>query len=108
MKLKNIVGKMAILTIAFFSLQACDNDYKEVGADIVGSGNFEARQYDRVAFSAKGEKMVKVQTNLLSSYAIGVHKDAYFGDTKASLVTQFSLSQSDPDFDDNPVLDSVV
>lgn len=108
MDIKKLVEKLAILTIAFFSLLACDDDFKEVGTSIVDSGNFEALHYDHVALSSTSKKLTKVQTNLLSSYALGVYKDPHFGTTKADLITQFSLSQSSPTFYENSVLDSVV
>lgn len=108
MVLKNILWKPAILSIAFFSLIACDNDFKEVGAGIVDSGNFEALLYDQVALSSTNKELEKVQTNRLSSYALGVYNDGAFGVTTADIVAQFALSQTNPSFGENPVLDSVV
>lgn len=105
---KNTLKKMAILTVAFFSLIACDNDYKEIGDGLVDDNNFESLRYNQTSLAAHSEKIESVQSNHLSSYALGVYKDPKYGKTSANILTQLKLSRVDPSFGDNPELDSVV
>ena len=106
--IKNFTTKLAIITIAFFSLTACNDDFSDVGSSIVDDNNFEALQYDNAALEAHSVKIKRVQSNELSSYALGVYNDAKYGQTTASVLTQLQLSDVDPSFGVNPVLDSVV
>lgn len=100
--------KAAILLIAFFSLLACDNDFKEVGGELVDGKNFEALQYNTTYLSARTENMQRVQTNGLSAYSLGVYKDDKYGQVASNILAQFKLSAENPSFGENPILDSVV
>lgn len=99
---------MAILTIAFFSLVSCDEDFNEVGSSLVDNDNFNALLYKQTALSAHSEKIYSVQTNGLSSYALGVYHDQKYGKTTANVLTQLKLSGENPSFGLEPELDSVV
>lgn len=100
--------KMAILTIAFFSLTACEDDFNEVGGSIVDSDNFDALLYEGAVLDAHSEKIQSVQSNGLSSYALGVYEDAKYGKATANVLAQLKLSTENPSFGVNPQLDSVV
>lgn len=107
-KTRLTVTKMAILTIAFFSFIACDDDFKEIGGDLVGNNNFDALRYKNTSLSAHSKKIKRIQSNDLSSYALGVYNDEKYGTTSANILAQIKLASTNPEFGDNPVLDSVV
>src|SRR5699024_5793209 len=106
MSFRRYFSKMAIITIAVFSLVACDNDFNEVGSSIVDNNNFEAKLYKHTALEAQSEKIKKVQSNNLSSYALGVYHDSKYGRTNANILTQLELSSARPQFGEEPRLDS--
>lgn len=108
MKINRLIIKTAILTIAFFSLAACEDDFNDVGSSIVDNNNFDALLYDNTVLNAHSEKIESVQSNGLSSYALGIYEDAKYGKTTANVLTQLKLSKENPSFGVNPELDSVV
>ncbi len=99
---------MAILAIAFFFLASCDDEFNEVGGSLVGDNNFDALLYKAAALDAHSLKLNSVQSNGLSSYALGFYKDPKYGATTANVLAQLELSTVNPTFGDNPQLDSVV
>ncbi len=107
-QLKKVIKRAAILSIAFFSLIACDDDYNEVGSAIVDGNNFTSIKYDNAAISAHSVKITGVQSNGLSSYALGVYNDAKYGQLTANVLAQLSLPIVNPNFGKNPILDSVI
>ncbi len=108
MGFKKMMFKTAILAIAFFSVVSCDDDFDEVGGSLVDGNNFEAELFTQTALTAHSAKITSVQSNGLSSYALGVYKDPKYGRTTANVLTQLRLSPPNPSFGTNPVLDSVV
>lgn len=108
MNLKKLGKLTAILTVAAFSIVSCEDDYSEVGASIVDNNNFNALKFDETALSASSEKLTRVQTNNLPSYAFGIYNDPVYGKSEANIQTQLRLLQLDPDFGTNPIVDSVV
>lgn len=97
---------LGLLTTFFFV--SCDDDFSEVGSNIVDNPNFEALLFDEAAIEAQTRKLKRVQTNNLSGYSFGFYEDEVYGKKTSNFLTQLSLSNPDPDFLVDPVLDSVV
>ncbi len=95
--MKKIVLNIALLVSAI-TFTSCDKDFNTIGSDVIGDDHFDFEKKDDVSLIAYTKATGAVQTNNLPLKALGVYKDDYFGTTKASFVTQVSLSTSAPDF----------
>lgn len=108
MSFRTISTRLAIIAILIVSLIACNNDFNEIGSSMVDHNNFDALLYNKAALSAQSEKIEKVKSNNLSSYALGVFQDPVYGRTTANVLTQLALSRENPNFGNEPELDSVM
>ncbi|MFD2822690.1 DUF4270 domain-containing protein [Lacinutrix iliipiscaria] len=93
-----------LITLAFI---ACDKDFSSIESDIQGSENFStnSKKFPIVAYN---KKVNPVQTNQLPSNLLGVYKSSTYGLTTTNVVTQIVPTSFDPDFGDNPELESVI
>ena len=107
-KLSSISKITLLVILGTFCFTSCDDDFSEVGSNIVDNPNFEALLFDSAEIQAKTRKLERVQTNNLSGYSFGVYNDAVYGKKTSNFVTQLSLSNTNPEFYTDPVLDSVV
>ncbi|GAA4645217.1 DUF4270 domain-containing protein [Pontixanthobacter gangjinensis] len=97
---------MTALLAVVFAFTGCDEEFTEVGGEIITNpSNVELREVEVKAYS---QKINSVQTNNLPNNVLGVTNNPVYGQGAASIVSQLTLSTEDPDFGDNPVLDSVV
>lgn len=101
------------LTIAFLltvsSFIACDKDFSVVESDVLGKDNANFKTgLVTIPISAYNKKISALQINNLASNLLGVFNDPAYGQTTASIITQIRPSSYDPDFGDNPEIDSVV
>lgn len=108
MSLNKVTKRIAILTAVVISFIACNDDFNELGSSMVDHNNFDALLYNHTELEAHSEKINKIKSNNLSSYALGVYSDPLYGKTTANVLTQLALSRENPDFGDDPILDSVV
>lgn len=108
MNFKKLAGRIAILSMCSLALIACNEDFNDIGSSIVDHTNFEALKYNHVALSAHSEKINRIQSNGLSSYALGVYNDPVYGKKTANVLTQLRLSRENPSFGDDAELDSVI
>ncbi|SDK86290.1 protein of unknown function [Salinimicrobium catena] len=108
MNIKNTMLKITTVIAVVFSFVACEDDFETVGGNVIGGPNFNADVYDEAMISATNNDLAPVQTNNLPVNLLGVYNDPVFGSQVASILTQVSLSAINPDFGDQPVLDSVV
>ncbi|SDS26765.1 DUF4270 domain-containing protein [Gramella sp. MAR_2010_147] len=101
-KLFRITAVMAVV----FAFVACDEDFTEIGGEIITNpSNVELREVEVNAYS---QKINSIQTNNLNNYFLGSINHPVYGESTANIVTQVSLSPTDPDFGENVQLDSVV
>ena len=114
MKLKRIFKQaLGVLGLVFF-IVACEEDFSTLGTNIVGGVNFEtdfADEFTVAAYSrnyADGVNFNGIQTSNAPAVSIGYYDDPVYGTTTGSLLAQALLSQTDPDFGNNTVIDSVV
>lgn len=110
MKLKNLFFKALTLSAVLIFISSCEDDFQNVGSGLVNTINFTS---DSVALpvTAYTKSFINgpgVQTSSLPSGALGYYKDAVYGNTTASVLSQIVLSENNPNFGDNPVVDSVV
>jgi hypothetical protein len=97
------LASIFILAILF----SCENDYSEVGTDFINS--IEPQPvYESENVVSYSEKLNSIRTNGFANYLLGEYSDPVFGLSETKILTQVSLSQTNPDFGENPVLDSVV
>ena len=94
------LSTMLLMALTFI---ACDKDFSSVESDIEGSENFNttSKKFPIVAFN---EKAKAVQTNELSSNALGVYNGNIYGLTTASVVTQILPKSFNPNFGFEPEL----
>lgn len=103
--LKNSLKAVALVLV--FSFASCADDFDTVGVNIVGENDFDTEPYI-ANIAAYSKKITSVQTNALPQYLLGAYSDPVYGLSEASILTQLSLSATNPDFGTDPVLDSVV
>ncbi|MUP44792.1 DUF4270 domain-containing protein [Gramella sp. BOM4] len=102
----NRLLQMATALVAVFAFVGCDEDYTEIGGEIINNPtDVELVELEVDAYS---QKINSIQTNNLNNYFLGVNTHPVYGSNTASMVTQLVLSEQDPEFGDNAVLDSVV
>ena len=93
---------MAILIIAVSFFAACEDDFSEVGSDLVNNNNFSALLYDSSSLDAYSVKITGAQTNNFNNLLLGVYNDPNYGMLTANVVSQLSLGTTGPDFGTNP------
>lgn len=106
-KLKKL-RKAATILFAGLFLIACEDEFSKIGTDIIGGDPFDTEPYTEAEIVAYSYKMEAVRSNGLPQYMLGAYPDPVYGLSEASILTQLSLSTTNPDFGENAVLDSVV
>lgn len=97
------LASIIVLTL----LWSCENEYTEVGTDLINSIEVQP-PYETENLVAYSEKQNSIQTNGFRNYLLGKYDDPVYGVSEAKILTQVSLSQNNPNFGDDPVVDSVV
>lgn len=104
----NSLFRLFFLSFIILSIVSCQEDFNAVGSDIINDPNFDFDLYDQATVTAFSRKANPVQTDNLPVYQLGVFNDAVFGTTEASILTQVTLSQTNPFFGDNPEVKKVI
>lgn len=107
MKKSSFLKNLLFAFAAVAAVVACDDEYSELGSDIVDGDvhNTLARTYAQVV--AYDRPTGAVQANGLDVNYLGVLDSDVFGKTTASYITQAQLASANPSFTSNPVIDSV-
>ena len=101
---KILAGVLIIL--ALFS---CNKDPYEIGIDLLPpSDTLNVRTTDTCTVEAFSVRQDSVRTDKHGSLILGALLDPVFGKTISSFYSQIRLSDENPDFGKNPVLDSLV
>lgn len=100
--------KVGILLFMGAFLIGCEDEFSEIGTDIIGGTEFDTEPYISTQTVSYSKKIEAVQTNALPQYLLGAYDDPIYGLSEVSILTQLSLSVPDPEFGKNAVLDSVV
>jgi hypothetical protein len=99
----------SIFLLILVSFIACDKDFTVIESDVLGkeNSNFETNTLN-IPILAYNKKLESLQINGLASNLFGVFNDPAFGQTTASIITQITPISFNPNFDTDPVIDSVV
>lgn len=105
---KKIISSIVLFAIIISAFTACEEDFSDVGSDLVNNNNFNALLFSETEIDAFSVKVDRVQTNNSNNFLLGTYEDEVYGKTEANIASQLSLASADPSFGDDPVLDSVV
>jgi len=108
---KKLVIKLKLLSLGigiFISVLACENDFKNVGVNIVDNDIFSSEKYISELITYSKDIEFNKTNGTKSQNMLGVQRDAVFGKLEASFVTQLQLPTNNPDFGANAVIDSVI
>lgn len=97
------VASLIVLTFLF----SCENEYSEVGTGLINSIEVQP-DYENKNIVAYSEKHNSIQAIGFRNLFLGKYDDPFFGQSEAKVLTQLSLTQSSPNFRENPIVDSVV
>ena len=112
---KSFLRPILLVLIAII-FAACDKDYNELGANIVGNDHFGFLGYTGASVKSYNQKLGPVASNNLPLNTLGFFTNPAFGTTKANFVTQLELSSTSPVFNNTdstlflnlPTIDSVI
>lgn len=98
-----------IIPFVFFIVlfYSCDKEFNVVGEDLIGDNSFDIlkKEFSVVAYN---QKLGPIQSNNLPINPLGIYDNPSFGTTKASFVSQVSLTAAAPVFDASAQIKSVV
>lgn len=108
MRNKSIV-KFALLSILSVSAISCEQEFTEMGSEIIDSDQFGFEKYLVQNISTTNSESAVANTRNLPINSFGVYTHSAFGKTAAHFVTQLEMKNNTDltSFGANPVLDSV-
>src|SRR5690606_32777154 len=88
------IGSIALITVF---LIGCDKEFSTIGSEVIGEGNYETKKatFDVIAYN---RNLSSVRTDGLGHYQLGTYAHPVFGATRSSIVSQLSLSSTNPRF----------
>ena len=105
--MKNSLKKISLLFLLIVSFIACDKDYNNIGTNLIIHSDFISDSLTLPAI-AYNKVVAPVRSNNLNSSLFGVYKDPTYGLTTTHIVTQLTPTSFDPDFGEEPEIESVV
>lgn len=102
MKIRFVLPKLTVLLIAIVVLASCEDDFGTIGSEIFEGQNIDIILDDTAKVVAYSERLKPVQTNALPANSLGIYNDPVFGKSTVNLVSQVTLSETDPDFGEAP------
>jgi len=105
-KRKKILKNSCLIALLSLFLIACEKDFVNIDSTLQGAQNFNTtkQEFPLISYSkAYGE----AQTNNLPSNLLGYFNEPVYGKTLASIVTQVTPTEFNPDFGKEPVIESV-
>lgn len=102
---KIIYCTLALLTCIFLS--SCNKQSSEIGLDLLDN-LVDSEFMDTISIEAYSMLEDTINTTNTSANILGCISDPIFGNSKAGIYTQLSLSGSSVNFGENPIIDSVV
>ena len=99
--------KKLLLAATVVLLYSCDKDFNAIGDDLIGDDHFglESEKYDVIAYN---QEITPIQSNALSSNALGIYENPVFGTTTANYATQVTLSTYAPTIGEVTKVKSVI
>jgi len=109
MKMKYTLPKLGVIMVLIIALASCEEEFSNIDTNIIDQ-NFTTELDESRTVIAYSKRIPSVQSNGLPVYQLGVYNDPVYGKTTANLLAQVTLGtgDTDPDFGDCTVLDSVV
>jgi hypothetical protein len=100
--------KVAILFLGLIIFStSCEDDFTTIGSDFVNSLDLP-EPYVVQDLSSYSDNILSVQSNTLNTYLLGEFDDPIFGNTNVSILSQLQLQTTNPDFGEEPQVDSVI
>jgi hypothetical protein len=103
----SVLFKSVCFLSLIFIIQACDNEFSEIGTGIVGTPDFEIKN-STYPITTYNKKITSFQSNGLAENLLGYYYDPLFGSSKVDFVGQLTPKTFAPVFGDATILDSVV
>ena len=103
----SVLFKSVCCLSLIFIIQACDNEFSEIGTGIVGTPGFEIKN-GTYPVKTYNKKITPFKSDGLAENLLGYYYDPLFGGSKVDLVGQLAPRTFAPDFGDATALDSVV
>ncbi len=107
MNLMNFLIKAAAIVVVAVTFLSCNDDFSNVGSEVIGDVNFQDKQYSATPV-AYNQKFDTVQTSFLPVNLLGVYNDPVYGQSSYDILSQVQPEAFNPDFGEVAVLDSVV
>ncbi len=102
-KIKTFIFLFAILILS----NACEEDFTPLGSGFINSLTLP-EPYEVQNLAAYNDNILSVQSNTLNNYLLGQFNDPVFGNSDVSILSQLELQNTNPNFGEDPVLDSVI
>ena len=81
----SVLFKSVCFLSLIFIIQACDNEFSEIGTGIVGTPDFEIKN-STYPITTYNKKITAFESNNLSKNLLGYYYDPVFGGTKVDFV----------------------
>lgn len=94
-----------VCMVTFFA--SCDKDFNEIGSDIIGDDHFGLIQDTTKTVIAYNQSVGAVESSNLTLNALGYYNNAFFGKTRASIVTQVVLDTINQTIGSTPIVTKV-
>ena len=105
--MKYLLRSIATLAVAIL-FTACKKEWNELGSQLVVSDDLELFSFDDQEIKISLVKEDSLRSLNTSTSYIGSIQDPYFGNTTASLYTEFRIPSTDVDFGSSAQADSIV
>jgi len=106
--IKRVVRALFVVAIVF-SFSSCEEEPNEIGLNIQpGDNDLEVKTLDTLTVEAYSTRLDSIRSDETEFTLLGSYSDPVFGVSTASFYTSFVLSDTDFDFGNNPVADSLV
>lgn len=105
--MKHILRPIATMAVAIL-FTACKKEWNELGSQLVVSDDLELFSFDEQEIKISVVKEDSLRSLNTSTSYIGYLNDPYFGNTSASLYTEFRIPSTDVDFGLSAQADSIV
>lgn len=86
---------------------SCENDVNEIGSGIFNGASSNVYYADVVSYNTNNDS-IRSDEQVLQSGILGVYEDPVFGRVKSRFYSQARIGVLNPDFGDNPKMDSVI
>ena len=86
---------------------SCENDVNEIGSGIFDGASSNVYYADVVSYNTNNDS-IRSDEQVLQSGILGVYEEPVFGRVKSKFYSQARIGILNPDFGDNPKMDSVI